>query len=116
MTGPFDDIDEMLAKRDEASDLDEDELSEENFDEEDESPPYGQPGAMENPDIHIKWIVDGAESLAEVAIGLRAYAVHCESLVADGWDLSEPVDNSHGFVHYTGPGDPPRYDWQKGEE
>lgn len=79
-------------------------------DDEDEWPPYGQPGSIENPDIHIKWIVDGAASLAEVVEGLRAYATYCEELATAGWELTDAVDNSHGCVHWAGEGQPPVQD------
>lgn len=67
----------------------------------------GKPGSMCNPDIHIKWITDESETLADVAGRLRLYADYVLELEASGWQLSQPVDNSHGFVEWCGVGEPP---------
>lgn len=77
------------------------------YEDEDEFPPYGQAGAPDNPDIHIKWITDESKTLSEVAAHLEGYAAYCRELETQGWQLSEPVDNSHGFVHWMGEGEPP---------
>lgn len=84
-------------------------VPEEEPDEEDYMPDYGEQGSSFNPDIHIKWICDGRKTLSEVAEALREYASICEESEKQGWQLSEPVDNSHGFVYWTKEGPPPEF-------
>lgn len=84
-------------------------VPEEEPDEEDCLPAYGEQGSSLNPDIHIKWICDGLETLSDVAETLRDYALICELSEKDGWQLSEAVDNSHGFVYWAKEGPPPEF-------
>lgn len=95
------------------ADLYADEDDEDDVDYDEDEPAYGQPGSMENPDLHVKWICDGASTLTAMALELEAYAKHCRDLEARGWQLSEPVDNSHGFVEWKGEGSPPPVGWAR---
>lgn len=80
------------------------------FEDDDVEPPLGRHGSTHNPDIHIKWIADECPTLTDVALRLRSYADYVEDLERRGWQLSEPVDNSHGFVEWTREGTPPASD------
>jgi hypothetical protein len=48
--------------------------------------------------IRAKWSMDGATSLKEAAAHLRAFADQLDSLEADGWQLTSPVDDDWGFI------------------
>lgn len=80
------------------------------WEDEEEFPRYGLAGSMENPDIHGKYIADGVSTLLEVAECHEGYAGYIRDLHQRGWELSQEVDNSHGFVEYVGKGDPPEED------
>jgi len=54
----------------------------------------------ENEDvIRAKWSMDGAETLSEAAMKLRAYADELERLEREGWHLMQPIEDDYGFIH-----------------
>ena len=49
--------------------------------------------------LRAKWIMDGAESLAEAAEYLRTFAAEIDALAAAGFHLMGPIEDDHGFAH-----------------
>ena len=49
--------------------------------------------------IRAKWCMDGAETLAQAAASLRAYAAELERLEHEGWHLAQPIEDDYGFLH-----------------
>jgi hypothetical protein len=49
--------------------------------------------------LRAKWIMDGAESLAEAAEYLRGFADELDALAAAGFHLMGPIEDDHGFAH-----------------
>jgi hypothetical protein len=47
--------------------------------------------------IRAKWTIDGAATLSEAAALSRAFANELEDLEADGWQLTQPVEDDYGF-------------------
>ena len=49
--------------------------------------------------IRAKWTMDGAETLADAAADLRAFADLLEVLAEAGFHLRGPIEDDHGFLH-----------------
>ena len=48
--------------------------------------------------IRAKWIMDGAQTLAEARHKLHAYAKYLEQLEQQGYELIEPIVDDYGFL------------------
>jgi hypothetical protein len=48
--------------------------------------------------IRGKWILDGADTLADAAEMARAYADFLEELSAQGYELRSTIDDDYGFA------------------
>jgi hypothetical protein len=48
--------------------------------------------------IRSKWTMDGAQTLAEAATKLRAYAANLEELEREGWQLVGEVSDDYGHI------------------
>jgi hypothetical protein len=49
--------------------------------------------------LRAKWSMDGAESLAEAAGLLRAFADEIDALADAGFHLMCPIEDDYGFAH-----------------
>lgn len=59
---------------------------------------YYEDDREEDSIIRAKWCMDGAKTLEEAALKVRAFADHLDSLRAEGWELTSPVDDDYGFI------------------
>lgn len=48
--------------------------------------------------VRAKWSIDGAATLAEAAQKAREFADHLEHLAAEGYVLTQPVEDDYGFI------------------
>lgn len=48
--------------------------------------------------IRGKWMMDGAKTLDEAADMLKGEAAYLLQLKADGWELTDRIDDDYGFV------------------
>jgi hypothetical protein len=48
--------------------------------------------------VRAKWSMDGAMTLTEAAQKLRAFADDLLAMEADGWQLTERVNDDYGFI------------------
>lgn len=48
--------------------------------------------------IRAKWLMDGATTLAEAALGLETFAAHLREIHEKGWTLAGPVQDDYGFL------------------
>lgn len=48
--------------------------------------------------IRGKWILDGAQDLAEAAEMARAYADYLDNLQEEGYVLRNPIEDDYGFA------------------
>jgi hypothetical protein len=55
-------------------------------------------GAKPGMPVRGKWLMDGANSLAEASAKLRDYADYLDALAVHGWTLAAPVDDDYGFL------------------
>ena len=53
---------------------------------------------MQDTIIRAKWTLDGCATLGQVSHALMDQAAHYERLVAEGWELTGPVDDDYGFI------------------
>lgn len=49
--------------------------------------------------IRAKGTMDGATTLPEAAARLRTFAVYLETMEAEGWQLTAPVNDDYGYIH-----------------
>jgi hypothetical protein len=60
--------------------------------------------------IRAKWTMDGAQTLAEAAKRVRAFADEIEDLAREGFELGAPVEDDYAFLVRPDDPDPPRFD------
>ena len=46
--------------------------------------------------VRAKWSIDGAQTLNEAAVMLRAYALWLERTAAEGWELTQAIEDDIG--------------------
>ncbi len=51
--------------------------------------------------IRAKWTIDDAKTLSEAAEKLRSFANYLEKIEADGWQLTEVVNDDYGFLRHS---------------
>jgi hypothetical protein len=49
--------------------------------------------------VYLKYMFDGAASIAELSASLRQLADEFDRQAAEGWSMTDPVDSGH--VHLT---------------
>jgi hypothetical protein len=60
--------------------------------------------------LRAKWTMDGAQTLAEAAKQVHAFASEIEALAQEGFELGAPVEDDYAFLVRPDDPDPPRPD------
>jgi len=53
--------------------------------------------------LRAKWTIDGADTLAQAAEQLRAFAAELDKLSNEGWLLRSIIDGDYGFAYHPDP-------------
>lgn len=48
--------------------------------------------------VRGKWLMDGAQDLAEASTKLRDYADYLDALAVRGWSLASVIEDDYGFL------------------